>query len=73
MHTATTQTWKNMARAHAAHQTAVRNRHNHPVAIRAAQRAVKYMKTANKCNIHRNIDINILKQEFPISLFRFVK
>ena len=70
MHTATTQTWKNIARAHAAHQTAVRNRHNHPVAIRAAKRAVKYMKTANK---YRNIDINILKQEFPISLFRFVK
>ena len=70
MHTAKTETWKNMARAHAAHQTAVRNRHDHPLAIHAAKRAVEYMKAANK---HRNIDINILKKEFPISLFRFVE
>ena len=62
--------WKNMARAHAAHNKAVKNRHNRTVAIRAAKRAVKYMKIAKK---HRDINVTVLEKEFPISLFKFVK
>tara|TARA_A100001015_G_C14954220_1_gene698054 strand:- start:965 stop:1177 length:213 start_codon:yes stop_codon:yes gene_type:complete len=66
-----TNTWKNMARAHAAHHTAVRNRHNHPVAIRAAKRAVTYMKEAKRCQTVG--ETRLLKKEFTPSLFRFVQ